>query len=358
MRLSKPRNIAARIVAPGASMVTLVGFFAWAAVAAKYETLGTGLYGDAFGAAAGLASALAAVLALWAIQIQQKELENTREEIASQRQTLRQQNALTAREIAVELLRHDREAVAHVFDLVIGRKTLQTSGPQLEQGNTSMFNFYYGKLNAWLDTSIQELEVLSAIEEEAMRGEVSAPVDYDAKATEQGAVRFTPLALLVCAGAVLAMFVGWFALVVRHEGHVPGTALFGDAFAPLTGFATAMALILALWSVLLQQRELGLTRIEMVGQRAEMQQQNLLRIAQVRLAHIQFHRESLAGILDVLVHNRPLLTGDRSETSNATMTRVVEVLADWGPRASTSLLRAQGFELEAKPTAATPPADP
>ena len=68
---------------------------------------------------------------------------------------------------------------------------------------------------------------------------------------------------------------GWFLMVTTTE--VPGQVTkwneIGDAFAPLIGVFTAIALLAALWSVKLQREELRATREDMKLQREAQQDQ-------------------------------------------------------------------------------------
>lgn len=79
--------------------------------------------------------------------------------------------------------------------------------------------------------------------------------------------RAIPLGTLI----VGLLFVLWALVVGAHETFGSGT--FGDAFGPLTGLCTALALCLAFASVHYQALELAATREEMRRQRAEAKQQ-------------------------------------------------------------------------------------
>ena len=88
--------------------------------------------------------------------------------------------------------------------------------------------------------------------------------------------------LLGTAGGVFALW----AVLILAAGRSPDPytlGTFGDAFGPITGLATAMALVFAFWSVRLQHEELVETRKEMTLQRAELAKQNELAEARLDL---------------------------------------------------------------------------
>lgn len=92
----------------------------------------------------------------------------------------------------------------------------------------------------------------------------------------------------------------WKLLEVRHEW----IAQWGDSFAPLTGIASTLAVVLALWSVNMQRRDLAmqrdqleLTREEMKAQRVEMEAQ---RRAQEMSAAAQAAANRIADVANAI----------------------------------------------------------
>jgi hypothetical protein len=93
----------------------------------------------------------------------------------------------------------------------------------------------------------------------------------------------------------IGAFVGWggAAVISRLWLKADDIGTWGDSFAPLTGIASTLALVFAVWSVNMQRKELALqrdelrlTREEMEAQRQEMEAQRRAQQESARLQHV------------------------------------------------------------------------
>ena len=105
------------------------------------------------------------------------------------------------------------------------------------------------------------------------------------------------------AGLALIGFLAWAVMVSPSPPvlQAPTTwAEFGDAFGPLTGFASALALAAAVWSIRLQQAELAETRQELMAQRVALEQSNKLTMATHRLSAAALEVQSEIAMVELL----------------------------------------------------------
>lgn len=111
-----------------------------------------------------------------------------------------------------------------------------------------------------------------------------------------GPVLAAAIALMFGTMGAWTIFVSaWFAMLPDAAAD---PSSFGDAFGPVAGILTALALVLAVWSVLLQRQELQETRAELRGQREAQERQtriqalaNVLELEQLRLRAAQINLE-------------------------------------------------------------------
>ena len=110
----------------------------------------------------------------------------------------------------------------------------------------------------------------------------------------------------------VCMFILWGMLASTYTDQHWGSGGFGDAFGPLSTFATLTTLYLTLMSVIKQNTELRLTRLELADQTSNMALQNHWRIISAHFSLLAFIKRVITDLVELHVKNGKIIEGNDS----------------------------------------------